>query len=290
MKVTKEKAERHKKHAELLDTAAMPFEADKVRECGKMYNQWRCDGCGEKAWTIVQPCNSKFCPDCQQARSARAYAAYHTALEAVKEPRMIVLTVRNVNLGELHFHLKEFSKCLTRMWSNYLKPRAKGALCAIEVTYNRETRTWHPHAHILVDGDYIEQAWIANVWKKITKGWGLVVWVQKCDPGWEHELLKYVTKDFAFLDVPQAVREFHYGTKHFRFLRAWGSFYAIRKDEELDHWDRLCPLCGTPMVLEEKNISRDRLLADGNGIYGPGSDRYHDPPPKPDFFGGHSVA
>lgn len=277
-KISAETVEIQARVVAALDVAGMMFEAQNIRECGKFWNQWRCDNCGERSWTAVGPCNKRLCPWCAKRRSAKAYAIYHEKLAEVKSPKMMVLTVRNVPLGELAISLKKLGQCLTEFWSKNLKKKITGAVVAIEVTYNSKTRTWHPHAHVLLDGPYLEQAWIANRWNLITMGWGQVVWIEQCREGWEKELLKYVTKQVAFLDEPKALCEFVFAAKRFRFLRTWGSFYGLNFEDVDEEWERQCPKCHTVMVLDERSVLLERLIADGNGIYKPGAASYHDPP------------
>lgn len=257
-----------------LDDAGMIWEAEAIRECGKWFNVYLCPNDGEREYSLVQPCKKRLCPWCSKLRQKKAYALYHEPLAAVKEPKMMVLTVKNVPIGDLKPALDRLGKALTKFWQKSLKKRVKGAVCAIEVTFNREDQTWHPHAHVLLDGPYLEQAWIANQWIRATQGRGRVVWIERCRAGWEKELLKYVTKQVSFLDVPAALREFVFAAKRFRFLRCWGSFYNLDEKLEGDEWERTCPKCREKMILLERNCSLERLLKDGGGIFGSGSEHY----------------
>lgn len=263
-----------KQVADALSAAGMVFEAEEIRECGKFWNTYVCPSDGEREYALVKPCKKRLCPWCSKMRQKKAYALYSEPLRAVKEPKMLVLTVRNVPLSELQWSLKKLGEHLSTMWKKVLKKRVKGAVVAIEVTFNPEQKTWHPHAHLLIDGPYLEQAWVVNEWRKITKGWGEIVWIERCRAGWEKELLKYVTKQVTFLDEPRALREFVYAAKRFRFLRCWGSFYGLDKKLDDDEWERLCPKCKQAMVLLARNVSIESLLRDGGGMFYPGSDLY----------------
>lgn len=257
-----------------LDDAGMIWEAEAIRECGKLFHVYLCPNDGEREYSLVQPCKKRLCPWCSKMRQKKAYALYHEPLAAVPDPKMMVLTVKNVPLGDLKPALDRLGKCLTKFWQKSLKKRIKGAVCAIEVTYNAEEKTWHPHAHVLLDGPYLEQAWIANQWIRITQGWGRVVWIERCRAGWEKELLKYVTKQIDFLGEPRALREFVFAAKRYRFLRCWGSFYGLDKKLEDEDWERLCPKCKEAMILLERNVSLEKLLRDGGGMFYPGCDLY----------------
>lgn len=271
----------HELKAELvraLEAAGLPFQAAAVSECGKWFKQWRCDSCGARDWSVQKGCQFKLCPFCQQARSARAYAIYHRALGAVAEPKMLVLTVKNSECGDLRSSLYQLGRCLRGFWRKSLKKRARGALVAIEVTFNREQKSWHPHAHLLLDADFIEQKWIATEWRKITHGWGQVVWIEQAKKGWERELLKYVTKQLTFLDVPEALREFVFASKRFRFLRGWGTFYNLKEEDVEGERARLCPECGAPMVFDKGFVALEWFLRNENGVYGYEAGEWKPPP------------
>ncbi len=264
-----------------LDAAGLPFHAERVRGCGHWFKQWRCDACGERDWSMKHWCNVKLCPWCSRARVARLYGRYGDALQAITRPRMITLTVRNIPEGELRYNLRRFSKCLSRFWEKFLKAKSCGACVATEVTYNRDTRTWHPHAHLVYDGDFIAQAELANAWRKASEGWGYVVDIRELRGNWARELLKYVGKSAEFADRKNALFEFVKGTTKFRFWRTWGRFYKIPEPEEGDVHERKCPKCGTLMVLEEDNVALESILKNWNGVFGEAGERpeYH-PPPK----------
>lgn len=78
------------------------------------------------------------------------------------------------------------------------------AMCSLEVTYNAERKTWHPHAHLLIEGDYLPQDELARAWAALT-GDSRIVWIesvrQRAADRWGgdvkaalRELLKYAAK------------------------------------------------------------------------------------------------
>lgn len=175
-----------------------------------------------------------------------------------------------------------------------------GGVSAIEVTFNTEALTWHPHVHALVDAPWISWAEMRDTWQAITcdrkpcrhgrdpecrGSW--TVWVEAIDPTDEdqrhsaiREVLKYVAKPAGIVDSldPDRLREFLWSTRGLRAVNGWGSLYRVKDpDDELEDDDTLtlrigfmayrvpkvCPCCGRPMTVDDWGWPRrhDRLEA-----------------------------
>jgi hypothetical protein len=121
-----------------------------------------------------------------------------------------------------------------------------------EVTFNLAARTWHPHAHLLLDAPYIDQHELADAWRAITctdphhrrAGWcpsectagSSVVDVRRVDPRTVREAVKYPTKVALLIagDDPTQLVEFLVATRGRRMMRGFGSFYGVELlNEEL---------------------------------------------------------
>src|SRR5439155_2851326 len=83
-------------------------------------------------------------------------------------------------------------------------PAVTADMTSLEVTYNPERKTWHPHAHLLVESDYIDGDELREAWLAIT-GDSFVTWIESvrrhADQRWAgdvdaalRELLKYAAK------------------------------------------------------------------------------------------------
>jgi hypothetical protein len=147
---------------------------------------------------LPQSCDVRTCPDCEQARQARVVDRYQAAVAAIPadRARFLTLTVRNVPRGELergYNHLRDSMEKLRRraIWrGGRCRDRARcrmpldpsrprggwklphppiaAALLTIEITDNPATRSWHPHAHAILDSAYLDQAELRDTWAAIT--------------------------------------------------------------------------------------------------------------------------
>lgn len=119
-----------------------------------------------------------------------------------------------------------------------------------EVTFNLGARTWHPHAHLILDAPFILQAELADTWRAITcpnpkhrrAGWcprecdegSPIVDIRAVKAGTLREVVKYVTKvtDLLEGDDPMQLIEFLIATRDRRMVRCFGSFYGLELLED----------------------------------------------------------
>jgi hypothetical protein len=92
----------------------------------------------------------------------------HAATAKADSLRFITLTLRTrqASLGEmlddLYAGLRAFRR--TKAW----KQHVRGGVACVEVTRNPRTGGWHPHLHILADGEYWDQRQLSAAWAEIT--------------------------------------------------------------------------------------------------------------------------
>lgn len=134
----------------------------------------------------------------------------------------------------------------------------------LEVTYNREEDTWHPHLNVLFEGDYIPFEALRQEWFDATRGEGQTAHISKADAGTVRELLKYVTKLSDFVEHPDAVDSFLDATARRRFIRTYGTFYRIPIDE--NEGTEKCPDCGDDCVADIGIVHASQIVIDFKGI------------------------
>jgi hypothetical protein len=159
-------------------------------------------------------------------------AAYHEAVTALDPGRVrfLTLTVRNVPRGELAGAVAGLADSMGKLkrraiWrGGRCRDRARcrmaadpthpgwrlphepvtAAMTSVEITYNADAHSWHPHAHLLIESGYIDQAELADTWQAITAG-SRIVWIESvrrhAERRWAgdvtaalRELLKYAAK------------------------------------------------------------------------------------------------
>lgn len=216
-------------------------------------------------------CKNRLCPFEMRARSMAAVHRFGPILETLEDPRYIVLTVENCALEELRRGIDDLFSAFGRLRHSKLWIEVRGALAVLEVTFNEEKRTWHPHINIVVDGPYIEKAALDAAWLRSTRGKGRITWIERADHRTVFELIKYVTKLADFVHIPEAVGAFLDATRKTRFLRTYGCLYGLKiEDEESENGkDPLtaCPDCGSKEVVRlRKCFVRDDVFFDGKAI------------------------
>lgn len=115
-------------------------------------------------------CRDRLCPMCQWRKSLVTFAQVSQLMDEIEKrepgayvPIFLTFTVKNCTADELADTLSRLTRAWSRMVLKKYGRRAYRALVgwfrAIEVTYNPETDTWHPHVHAigLVEADYFQR-------------------------------------------------------------------------------------------------------------------------------------
>lgn len=108
---------------------------------------------GEVIYKATYKCNDKLCGNCSQIRSIVAVTKYKNKVQAMKSPVMVVLHQKSPGMGEL----KETITAMYSDWREILRLQAKSkrenynGICALEVTTNEKSKTYHPHYHVIIE-------------------------------------------------------------------------------------------------------------------------------------------
>jgi predicted nucleic-acid-binding Zn-ribbon protein len=245
--------------------------AGMVEQCHQRFSAHRCSR-GHQ-WAVTRfSCKCRLCPFEMRARAMAAVHKFKSIIEGFEQPKYLVLTVKNCATGELRSGIDDLFDAFKRLRHSALWVEVRGALAVLEVTFNKESRTWHPHLNVVFDGPYIPQAELSAVWERSTGGCGRITWIQRADSRTVFELLKYILKLVDIVDDPEAVESFLTATRGKRFIRTYGSLYGLKVEEDVDRdceeeRGEVCPDCGTREV-EELHISlrRDDTYFDDLGI------------------------
>lgn len=129
-------------------------------------------------------CHDKYCSLCQRIRRTKRYAQMLNVLNVLRErgeiypednPNrlivgMVTLTQKNVPVAELGAEIDTLSKAIKRLTQTVTWTRAiHGYAKSMEITYNKTTRTFHPHFHFLViwnKDQLLHSAKIQELWKR----------------------------------------------------------------------------------------------------------------------------
>lgn len=159
----------------------------------------------------------------------------------------VVLTVRNVPGDQLHKQITTMYNSFSFMAKNALLCGWKGSLRFLEVSYNMDSKLYHPHLHVLVavkpsyfkSRYYVSQELLTFLWRSaLHVNYDPLVHIKKCDPHAILEVSKYCVKPFDFAHVDPAETLHIYRTFDFvlhsrRLIQSYGVVRQAIRDCKL---------------------------------------------------------
>lgn len=237
--------------------------AAKCFNCHKRFRKRRCDQ--NHDWAVADwkanACSLRICPHCAHRRAKILATRTQEQLSGKTDLRYAVLAERNSS--NLHAGIKS----LWTAWSSLRrsvrwKRKVKGCIVALEVTYNPEMKTWHPHLNVLMEGDYFPFKELNQMWIKATNGNGRTSRIQAANESTVFELLKYTlkvaerdkeTREFYLIfDDPAAIDEFLSAVYGSRLVRSYGALRCLKVDDEEkpEVAEEKCPDCGSTNTVD----------------------------------------
>lgn len=155
----------------------MPGESERayrLAECGTYIEMQTCQCCGTHI-TASNFCRERVCPLCAWRRQSKYRAEFSKMADYLQlEPknlRHLTLTIKNIEAGKLDEALNQMFSAwnLLTKYADF-KKAVQGYSRCLEITYNHETQTFHPHFHCLLHKKgNISLKTIASLWKKALK-------------------------------------------------------------------------------------------------------------------------
>lgn len=143
--------------ARRLYAVGLKARAARMYQCGD-YIMTRVNHNGELVTDTAQLCRDRLCSVCNWRLSMRRFAEMMAVLNAL-EPQikanshkvaLLTLTVRNVPIGDLRQCISAFSHAWHNMSRRDIFAGIIGWSRNLEITYNAEAKTYHPHYHCLL--------------------------------------------------------------------------------------------------------------------------------------------
>lgn len=140
-------------------------------------------------------CNGRWCLTCNRIRTAKLMNGYLPQIEKFENKQFVTLTVPNCSEAELYSTMRE-------MYHNMRRVRKKlsnwginaKAVRKLECTYNEDTDQYHPHFHIIINGEgaarFMVYWWLQYFPDASYKAQD----IRKADVSSIKELFKYSTK------------------------------------------------------------------------------------------------
>lgn len=213
-------------------------------------------------------CRKRICPMCQFRRSEKLFVQMYNVVKSLEDEGYrflhLVLTIPNCYGGS---ELIEGIRKLYTGFSKFYKYKDiqkayKGVLRCLEISYNYENDSFHPHLHCLIavkqsyftdSKVYLSKEKIQELWTKAqSSNQPLQVYIRACKK-WDYEgvaeVCKYsvkpldLTKSDNDLQNLQIILTLWHTLKGFRFLQKYGvirqMFNKLYKDSDNEYLDEI---------------------------------------------------
>jgi len=140
-----------------------------IRECRK-FAKFAWDKNTGDVKIFSSACRDRWCPMCAAAKAAYAKEQTKIYIESLKIPRFLTLTLRNdpsTLKDQIEFLQDAFRRLRLRA---FWRKNVTGGIWFLQVKRGKDSGCWHPHLHILLDGNYMEQSEISRLWELVTYG------------------------------------------------------------------------------------------------------------------------
>lgn len=140
-----------------------------LEEC-RMYAQFMREKISGEIKVFGSSCRDRWCPMCASAKASYAKEQTKMFIDSMEAPRTLCLTLRH-NPGDLKsqidFLTTSFRTLRQRMfWKN----NVTGGIWFLQIKRGKNSGYWHPHLHIIIDGNRMEQGRLSALWEQVTHG------------------------------------------------------------------------------------------------------------------------
>lgn len=213
-------------------------------------------------------CNTRVCHICNRIRTAKMMNGYLAQLSG-RTLEFVTLTIPSVGENDLRQTVDDITQQITKIMRVFRERRhiCINGIRKIEITYNPDKNTYHPHLHLIVDkaGQLIVDEWLKRYPKANKKA-------QDCRPadqGSLNELFKYSTKIIGhkqgeYIVYASALDTIMISLKGKRCFQPFGDIRKVSEEvsEELSSEEYNIPECFDIWTWEEcdwVNTARDTL-------------------------------
>lgn len=222
--------------------------------CDRCRSRW-CDACGqERRRTVTKNLITQLC-------TRYGLATPHAPC---KQIRFLTLTMRSA-ATPLKEQLDRLYSCFGRFRNRAkIKKCIKGGIAFLELTRNRQTGTWHPHLHVLFEGEFLPHALASAIWREVT-GDSFIVDIRAIRSVGEAAgyVVKYATKSVnanVWAD-PEALAEAMValvGKRTFNSFGTWKPLKLARPIADDLDWEPVCSL--KTLMNRARSGDRDSIM------------------------------
>lgn len=231
---------------------------DRISDCGtflefisdKEYQNFKLTG--------ANFCGNRFCPHCSFNKARKDAIEFDVLIKYIQEKYnysflFLTLTAPNVKDDFLDKEIRDYYKSIKRLFElKKVKNICKGYIRKLEVTYNSDKNTYHPHYHILIA---VNKSYFTDTKSYLSRNEWLELWknskrdssitqldIRKVK---ENELFnsvleisKYVSKDSNYLYSREVFEVFYRslkGKQYYTFTGVFKESHKLYKNNKLDY-------------------------------------------------------
>lgn len=218
-------------------------------------------------------CRDRWCPMC--ANQKVQYAKDQTAIyiKGLVNPRFLTLTLRH-DERSLKDQIEFLQLCFRKLrYRAYWKKNVTGGIWFLQIKRGKNSGLWHPHFHILLDGEYMEQAKLSDLWDLVTFGSPIIdirsVWDADSAAS---EIARYVARPAELSKMPMTDRvEVIEALQGKRLCGTFGTAKTVTltppKIEDSCEWQTIG--CYDQVVHDARNDLAARAILDAYHSYEP---------------------
>jgi plasmid rolling circle replication initiator protein Rep len=140
-------------------------------------------------------CGKRWCNVCNGIKQAELIEAYTPALNEMKEPFLVTLTVPAVTADMLSDTIKMMANSFKLIKDRMRKQGFPlNGIRKLEANFNESKKTFNPHYHMLIDGADTSVQLVQNWLKQVSGTRSFAQDIQRADIGSLKELFKYTCK------------------------------------------------------------------------------------------------
>ena len=246
--IKKKLSEKMRKYVESCSTFMM-FHTDVTLEKRKLMN--------------ANSCKNRFCPFCSYRKARKEGLKISILMKKLDldqnyEFLFLTLTAPNVPGEELENEIKSYAAAFNRfvLFKEFQKINL-GYIRKLEITYNSEKNTYHPHYHLILcvkknyftSRDYIKQKKWLEMWQLAKRDMTITqVDVRKADKNSFLEIAKYAAKDSDYLLNQNVFDVFYKSLKGKKILTYNKIFKELAKKYDTGELDYLKEIDETKYV------------------------------------------
>lgn len=152
-----------------MKTSSGSSHYNNIRLCRK-FAMFKRDNMSGEVKVFSSACRDRWCPLCAGSKSAYAKDQTEVYIKSLKAPRFLTLTLRH-NENDLKTQIEFLTMSFRTLRQRaYWKRNVTGGIWFLQVKRGKDSGLWHPHLHILLDGNYMEHERLSALWECVTFG------------------------------------------------------------------------------------------------------------------------